>query len=100
MCTQGGSRQYPLRRSSNQAKDDMQVFRLAGIIFLLTTFSFAQNVIDARGKSYSEINGYQGRYGTFGDPRHQKILSGILAITDARNLVAGSRFDYEIAGNK
>lgn len=74
----------------------MQVFRLAAILCLLPTLSFAQNVIDTRGKSYSEIYGHLGRYEQTGNPRHQKILSGILTITDPRNLVAGSRFDYEL----
>ena len=50
----------------NQTDDDMQVFRLAGIICLLVTFSFAQTVIDARGKSYSEIYGHLLRYGGSG----------------------------------
>ena len=31
-----------------------------------------------------------------GNPRHQKILSGILTITHPRNLVAGSRFHYQL----
>jgi hypothetical protein len=74
----------------------MQVSRLAAIICLLSTLSVAQNLIDARAKSQSEIYGYQARYGTIGDPRHQKILSGILTIADPRNLGAGSRFDYEL----
>jgi hypothetical protein len=78
----------------------MQVFRLAGIICLLVTFSFAQKVIDVRGKSYSEIYGHLLRYGGSSadprDPRREKILSGILTITDPGNLVAGSRFDYEL----
>jgi hypothetical protein len=78
----------------------MQVFRLAGIICLLVTLSFAQKVIDARGKSYSEIYGHLLRYGGSRadprDPRGEKTLSGILTITDPRNLVAGSRFDYEL----
>jgi hypothetical protein len=74
----------------------MQIVRLAAIVCLLSTLSFPQTVIDARGKSNSEIYGHVGRAGSFGDPRHQKILSGILTITNSRNLVAGSRFDYEL----
>ncbi len=77
----------------------MQVFRLAAILCLLPTLSFAQSVIDVidtRGRSFSEIYGHIERYEPTGNPRHQKIISGALKITDPRNLVAGSRFEYEL----
>jgi len=77
----------------------MNIFRFAAILCLLPNLSFAQNVIDVidtRGKSYSEIYGHLGRYEPTGNPRHQKIISGMLTIKDPRNLVAGSRFDYEL----
>ena len=88
-----------LRRCSNHAEDDMKICRFAVILCLLPTLSFAQNVIDTidtRGKSYSEIYGHIGRYEQFGNPRHQKIISDILTIADPWNLVAGSRFSYEL----
>jgi hypothetical protein len=74
----------------------MQAFRLAAIICLLTTLSVAQNVIDTRDKSYSEISGYQGQVEPVGNPREQKILSGLVTITGPTNLTPGSYFDYEL----
>lgn len=74
----------------------MQVFRLAAIICLLTTISAAQNVIDVRGKSYSEIPGYQAQVAFVGNVREQKILSGVVTISGSTNLTPGSHFDYEL----
>lgn len=74
----------------------MHVFRLAAIVCLLTTLSVAQDVIDTRGKSDSEIPGYQARVEFSGNPREQKILSGIVTITGSTNLTPGSHFDYEL----
>ncbi len=94
-CTIGGLWEYHVGPFT-QAEDDMQVFRLAAIICLLTTLSVAQNVIDARGKSYTEIARYQARVEFSGNPREQKILSGIVTITGSTNLTPGSPFDYEL----
>jgi hypothetical protein len=74
----------------------MQGLRLAAIICLLTTLSVAQNVIDTRGKSYTEIPGYQARVAFVGNPREQKILSGVVTITGSTSLTPGSPFDYEL----
>ncbi len=74
----------------------MQVFRFAATICLFTTLSVAQNVIDTRGKSHTEIPGYQARVAFVGNPREQKILSGVVTITGSTNLTPGSPFDYEL----
>jgi len=74
----------------------MQVFRLAAIICLLATLSFAQNVIDTRGKAYREISGHLARGNGIEVGRALKILSGLFTIADPTNLTPGSRFDYEL----
>ena len=74
----------------------MQVFRFAAIICLLSTISFAQNVIDTRGKAYRDISGHlaQGNF-TRAVPG-LKALGGVFTITDQTNLTSGSHFDYEL----
>jgi hypothetical protein len=69
------------------------------MICLLASLSSAQNVIgviDTRGKSYSEISGYQSRVTPTGNPREQKIISGVVTITGSTSLTPGSPFDYEL----
>lgn len=74
----------------------MQVIRLAATICLLATLCSAQNVIDTRDKSQSEIPGHQARVAFVGNARDQKILSGVATITGSTNLTPGSHFDYEL----
>lgn len=74
----------------------MQGFRYAAIICLLPTISFAQNMIDTRGKAYRDISGHLARgTGTRVVPG-LKVLSGVFTIIDPANLTSGSHFDYEL----
>ena len=74
----------------------MLMFRLVATISLLATFSFSQSVIDTRGKAFSQISGYPAHVHADGTARGQKVLSGVLTISDPTNLAPGNHFDYEL----